>query len=318
MPLSSLFLYFLALVVVVSACGLALGLVKTYRFHFLSSYLGYTIAINIVWFLNLIVTELSGDILKNVPGPDREAIFILFGLGVFPLLAVAFHFLLSFVGGILDERMSLVVLIGHSLFWTILFGLFLVRIQFILGHKEDPVSNLMQTGMATVALLIPIAAHFYLIIRTARLTGPEGKSGLTLFAGVFIVSYLLFLAVTLLIQPRSPIRWAAPVGLFLSNIAPILSLRRVLSRFGRPITPDTFADPRMDGFREHFQMSPREREILDLLLKGKSNRDIERELFISPHTVRNHVYNIYRKMDVSNRLQLMNRLRTWLESGPGR
>ena len=318
LPLSSLILYILTLGTVVFAWILANGLVKTWRFHFLSAYLGYVAAINIVWFLNLIVTELSVDVLKNIPPSDREAIFILFGLGAFPLLAVAFHFLLSFVGGILDERMSGFVLIGHSLLWVLIFGIFLVRIQFILGHRQDPVSLPLQMGLTTVALLIPVAAQSYLVFRTSRRKRSEGTHGLALFACVSIISYLGFAAVMIFIQPRSPFRWAAPAGLFLFNIAPILTLRRVLSRFGRPFTPDTFADPRMDEFRAHFQLSPREREILDHLLKGKSNREIERDLFISSHTVRNHVYNIYRKMDISNRLQLMNRLKTWLESGPPR
>jgi len=41
--------------------------------------------------------------------------------------------------------------------------------------------------------------------------------------------------------------------------------------------------------------------------------EIERDLFISPHTVRNHIYNIYQKLGVGSRLQLMNFVRTRYE-----
>ena len=69
----------------------------------------------------------------------------------------------------------------------------------------------------------------------------------------------------------------------------------------------------MQQLGDKFQLSAREVEILDLLLKGKSNKDMERDLFISHHTVRNHVHNIYQKLNISSRLQLMNLIRTWVE-----
>jgi len=61
----------------------------------------------------------------------------------------------------------------------------------------------------------------------------------------------------------------------------------------------------MDKFCERHEVSPREREILLLLLKGKSNREIEEALFISMGTVKNHVYSIFQKIGVKNRAQLI-------------
>lgn len=317
MPLSSLLLYFLSLGVVVSACWMALGLVKNYRLHFLSSYLGYLMAINIVWFQNSVVTGLSADVLKNIPPTSRETVFILFGLGIFPLLAVAYHFLISFVAGILDAKAAPAVMFGHAAAWAALFGLFLVRIQFVLNRKTFPLSLPQNMALAAVIVLVPVAAFGYLIFRTGRQAKPEGRKEMSLFAGVSLAAYLLFSAASLFLLSAPFLQWGVPLALFLANFFPVVCLRRVLSRFGRPIRPETFADPRMEGFRDHFQLSNREREILDLLFKGKSNQEIERELFISSHTVRNHVYNIYQKLDVSSRLQLLNRLRMWMESESG-
>jgi LuxR family transcriptional regulator, positive regulator of biofilm formation len=47
----------------------------------------------------------------------------------------------------------------------------------------------------------------------------------------------------------------------------------------------------------------REKEILILMTAGYSNKGIAGELCISGHTVKTHVYNIYRKLDVDNRFQ---------------
>ncbi|NLN41643.1 MAG: response regulator transcription factor [Clostridiales bacterium] len=44
-------------------------------------------------------------------------------------------------------------------------------------------------------------------------------------------------------------------------------------------------------------------EVLLLIAEGKNNREIADELFISDKTVKNHVSNIFKKIDVSDRTQ---------------
>lgn len=55
-------------------------------------------------------------------------------------------------------------------------------------------------------------------------------------------------------------------------------------------------------------ISAREMEILRLIVDGRSYRQIESELFISIHTVKSHVYSLYRKMGVNSRHQLVHRI----------
>jgi ligand-binding sensor domain-containing protein/DNA-binding NarL/FixJ family response regulator len=57
-----------------------------------------------------------------------------------------------------------------------------------------------------------------------------------------------------------------------------------------------------------FDLTEREDEILRLVLQGARNKDIEKKLFISASTVRNHLYNIYQKLGVGSRLELINRI----------
>jgi DNA-binding CsgD family transcriptional regulator len=62
----------------------------------------------------------------------------------------------------------------------------------------------------------------------------------------------------------------------------------------------------LDDLAKFYRISDRERDIVELILKGMSNKEIEQGLFISPHTVKNHIYNIFQKTGVKSRGQLTN------------
>ncbi|MCE7575019.1 response regulator transcription factor [Aliivibrio fischeri] len=52
-------------------------------------------------------------------------------------------------------------------------------------------------------------------------------------------------------------------------------------------------------------LTTRESEILRLLASGASNLDISNSLFVSENTVKTHLYNVFKKLNVKNRLQAM-------------
>jgi DNA-binding NarL/FixJ family response regulator len=55
-----------------------------------------------------------------------------------------------------------------------------------------------------------------------------------------------------------------------------------------------------DAFPE---LTEREREVLDLIAKGHNNTEIASHLVLSPKTIRNHVSNIFSKLQVADRAQ---------------
>lgn len=71
-----------------------------------------------------------------------------------------------------------------------------------------------------------------------------------------------------------------------------------------------FSVPRPATVSEAFpDLTARECEVLDLIARGRSNQGIADELYLSPKTVRNHISNIFSKLQVADRAQAIIRAR---------
>jgi ligand-binding sensor domain-containing protein/DNA-binding CsgD family transcriptional regulator len=92
-------------------------------------------------------------------------------------------------------------------------------------------------------------------------------------------------------------------GLLAALAAAVFWRRRRARRLRIAALPEN-----LDLVLEKFAISKREAEIVRLLLAGKSNKEIEDQLFIAMATVKIHVHNIFQKVKVSNRLQLLLRI----------
>ena len=55
---------------------------------------------------------------------------------------------------------------------------------------------------------------------------------------------------------------------------------------------------------EQYRLSPREKEVFQLLALGKTAADIERELYIANGTLKSHTRRIYQKLDIHSRVEL--------------
>jgi len=77
-----------------------------------------------------------------------------------------------------------------------------------------------------------------------------------------------------------------------------------------------FAQPRSSAIAREFpELTEREQEILELIARHQTNPEIAQRLGLSPKTVRNHVSNIFSKLQVADRAQAIIRAR---QAGLGR
>lgn len=110
---------------------------------------------------------------------------------------------------------------------------------------------------------------------------------------------------------------AGASGYILKKTAPAKLLEAIIELYegGAPMSSQiarkvvaAFQDKKHTvGEKNIESLSPREKEILEPLSRGLSYKEIAAELFISAETVRKHVYHMYEKLHVSNRVEAVNK-----------
>lgn len=110
-------------------------------------------------------------------------------------------------------------------------------------------------------------------------------------------------------------------GYLLKKTAPdkMLSAIKELSEGGAPMSSQIARKvvnafqviPKVEAPQVHeasiAELSRRERDILEMIAKGMMYKEISESLFISAETVRKHVYHIYDKLHVNNRIEAVNK-----------
>lgn len=97
-------------------------------------------------------------------------------------------------------------------------------------------------------------------------------------------------------EPSSLIKAVLEVSLGRTFLDPEVSL--LLSN-----SKDAEEDANNENIKKIQLLSKREYEVLELISRGKSNKLIGNELYISEKTVKNHITQIYKKIGVKDRLQ---------------
>ncbi|WP_432661949.1 helix-turn-helix transcriptional regulator [Wukongibacter baidiensis] len=67
-------------------------------------------------------------------------------------------------------------------------------------------------------------------------------------------------------------------------------------------------DEKLNEFCITYSLTTRQKEIIGLVIDGYSNKEISNTLHITEGTVKTHIYNIFKKADISNRNQIMKKI----------
>lgn len=121
-------------------------------------------------------------------------------------------------------------------------------------------------------------------------------------------------------EQEAQIEWPNVDGLFYRGMGQrplLLGLNALINR--QPWLPPHLLYPLLKTLRKPphqnritRRLTRRESEILTLLCDGASNQDIATHLHVSNHTIKSHMYNIFKKLQVNNRVQACRWAQTYL------
>ena len=180
-------------------------------------------------------------------------------------------------------------------------GFLLFRV-FRLAFMPSPILGVI-VGAVTDLLAVGFLAWLW-SVKTSRL----GRRSFSVFGLSFLVWYAIQFAVQRAFNPSIAYYVNSALLLPVSAIPFVWIKYCLLKEIGLPQLEEKAN--LSDQLVRDYNISPREWEIIDLLVRGKSNKEIEALLFISHSTVKNHIYNICQKMNVNSRLQLVSSIIT--------
>jgi DNA-binding NarL/FixJ family response regulator len=81
---------------------------------------------------------------------------------------------------------------------------------------------------------------------------------------------------------------------------------------GAPMSPviakkviNYFSNQKVTQLEQSVELTAREREVSQLLIDGQTYRQVAHDLNIAPDTVRQHIKNIYKKLQINSRVELV-------------
>jgi DNA-binding CsgD family transcriptional regulator len=175
-----------------------------------------------------------------------------------------------------------------------------------------PVFHYSHHGFELLALVTAYMIIGQLIAKAGR-AKPIAKQHVIRSYGIILAGAL---TLAVLMVAMSWLKWI-PAELYTSllavlvlaaNLIPVLYYHRILLPRFHQSDPSGSADESSIQFREAYDLSARECEVVELLCRGHTNKEIAEMMFISLQTVKDHVSRIYRKTGVRNRVQLIAKL----------
>lgn len=289
---------------------------KKYRLPYLSTYLYFLISFNVLGFLNLIGRYFIITVLSSHPRQILMRVMYLFAFLIFPFVVLSIYLFFSLIRDLLEKRISALFNKIYFPFWAVIF---LVQVLFLYNYYDTNNDKLLiyfLQGLNVFAIICLFLTPLYFLFKVKDFADQNKKKAFKNFGLI----YLLYFAFTFIVTSKFVLHYFGPyrilvmVVLFFSlNLPSLLYLKYYLSRYHMEPQLQEATEADLEEFLSKYEISRREQEIIHLMLKGKSNKEIMDELFISLYTVKNHIYNIYQKLGVKNRLQINNLIRSYLQ-----
>jgi len=280
-----------------------------YRLRITRHYLGFILMAVVSGFFDWIVFNLVGLMAPGVSPAESESVYNIFWDVIgFPAAMAAAVFLLWTLMGLLKIKLDRRWKILTAAPFAVLGLLSIVHAILRAGESGRSLGRFLWYaflyGWPGFLVLILAAA----LVRSIRKKEGAGRS-VRLFLLSLLGGILIWYALSLIPSPWHPSNHWTIIWYFLMLAFPTWALAAHIREAERREILESPPGEDLASIIQKFRLTPREAEILALLLSGKSYASMKSELYISLQTVKNHVSRIYGKLGVRNRVELANFVR---------
>lgn len=279
---------------------------RVYRKHdflYLKVFLRYMIVLNAAVLLNLALHYLLTNVFDPTGGREWGMIaivgniagFFLFGLLTFYFLVLARSLLDNTIGRF-EKNVIIAVIVAASLAYGFSLAIYSASSNVSLFLSVHTIS-------ISVLSIASLLASLRLFAEAKDLKSPTRRRALRVFSTLY--SIFFFYKLFLWLLPLYTWVMLSAINLLILNLIPIPFLAYLLKGQEKRVPDKPETRDKIARFYEHYGLSAREKEIADLIIEGKSNEEIKDELFISIYTVKRHITNIFLKIDIRSRSQLI-------------
>lgn len=284
-------------------------LLSTYASEFLRHHFYYLVAFHAFAFYGLWGQVLARGILSLI-GANPAVVEVVAGLlpvlGV-PFLFVSWLMLLGMAFSMFGQAVKTAWLSVHVAAFFILLLAAWAAISLLQADPPLPVANLplVEAGAVIGVELLYFTAFLAIAWRLGAGAEAEKRRILLTFAllmfGAFAARSLL--AGLVLVDMR--LSAVALLAYFASNLPSLLYVRANADRLFAPVKAEQATKDGVEHVLDRYGVTRRERQIVEKICLGKTNKQIAEELFISVQTVKDHTHRIYGKIGVGSRMQLV-------------
>jgi len=300
------------IVIIVSLSGSIYSLIllfrlrRIYRIDYLNSFLYYKILHFVFGIYGILGGIAIREILLkyDIRFAEIESIAIIIPFFGIPFIIAAWYILIKTANELISRKVSQYVAIVYFTLSTtsfLIYGLILRRLPENSQLTTADLNQLVRIVFYSIDVLVKLYI-MSLLFYTAMRSHNDRKRILLVRFGFILAGLGILNAVALHFAD-----WSIYIGLyfllfyFCSDLAIIIILSLYLRKNAGEFTELTDS---LEDLYQKYGISKRERQIITEICRGKTNQEIADDLFISLQTVKDHTYNIFRKVNVRNRVQL--------------
>lgn len=310
MPIQSVILFLISILMSAILLGLSFRLKTKHPTQYLDIYFYYMMAVVSYGFVNWIgptfVVYWTSIAPNSNDSTQSTNAIILFTACAVPLALIKLHLFLVFLLKLLNQ--SLTLLISRALYSI---SAVLTLMTFYLIAHDFGAQELVYSGgfiilLGIAVLITTFICLFYFLSKIEQLENKALQNAARNFGWIYLIGYVVYASpfyLNYLVEQTWYVA-VSPYIYYLMHLVPIFFLQRLSGQYKNENSADMTNPVNFELITNQCGISSREATVLSLILKGKNNNDIAEQLSISPNTVRNHIYNIYSKTNVKNRIQL--------------